>query len=96
MLSPSISRDLFTTDSAFPDTVPVSHLTYMDDSILMSSSYEGMTQLLSTCQEFYFLNNTAANPLNILLSALNHLILTSNFLYHPPLIILLPLLLFTP
>jgi hypothetical protein len=42
-LSPSISRDLFTPDSAFPDTVPISHLTYMDDSTLMSSSYEGMT-----------------------------------------------------
>jgi hypothetical protein len=35
----------------------------MDDSTLISSSHEGMTQLLSTCQEFYFLNNTAANPL---------------------------------
>jgi hypothetical protein len=61
-LSPSISRDLFTSDSAFPETVALSHLTYMDDSTLMSSSYEGMTQLLSTCQEFYFFNNTAANP----------------------------------
>jgi hypothetical protein len=62
MLSSSISRDLFTADSAFPSPVSLSHLTYMDDSTLMSSSYEGMTQLLSTCQKFYFLNNTAANP----------------------------------
>jgi hypothetical protein len=56
-----IPRDFFTIDSVFPDIVSLSHLIYMDDSTLMSSSYEGMTQLLSTCQEFYFLNNTAAN-----------------------------------
>jgi hypothetical protein len=61
-LSSPLSHDLFTIDSSFPDTVSLSHLTYIDDSTLISASYEGMTQLLSTCQEFYFLNNTATNP----------------------------------
>jgi hypothetical protein len=44
----------------------------MDDFTLLSSLYEGMTQLLSTYQEFYFLNNTAANPSKYTLISSEH------------------------
>src|SRR3984957_9742214 len=40
---------------------PVSSLVFMDDSTLVASSKEGMESLLSVTEEFYALNNTAAN-----------------------------------
>ncbi|CAB4431599.1 unnamed protein product [Rhizophagus irregularis] len=41
--------------------VPVTQLTYMDDSTLLSSSLDGLQQLLSIARDFYFLNNITAN-----------------------------------
>src|SRR5437762_2632755 len=39
----------------------ISSLVFMDDSTLISSSKKGMEKLLSITEEFYYLNNTAAN-----------------------------------
>ncbi|CAB4435485.1 unnamed protein product [Rhizophagus irregularis] len=41
--------------------VPITQLTYMDDSTLFSSSLDGLQQLLSIARDFYFLNNITAN-----------------------------------
>ncbi|CAB4431671.1 unnamed protein product [Rhizophagus irregularis] len=41
--------------------VPVTQLTYMDDSTLLSSSLDGLQQLLFIARDFYFLNNITAN-----------------------------------
>jgi hypothetical protein len=41
--------------------VPISQLTYMDDSTLIASSLSGLEQLLSIARDFYFLNNITAN-----------------------------------
>jgi len=39
----------------------ISSLVFMDDSTLVSSSKKGIEKLLSITEEFYYLNNTAAN-----------------------------------
>ena len=39
----------------------ISSLVFMNDSTLVSSSKKGMEKLLSITEEFYYLNNTAAN-----------------------------------
>ncbi|CAB4405832.1 unnamed protein product [Rhizophagus irregularis] len=41
--------------------VPITQLTYMDDFTLLSSSLDGLQQLLSVARDFYFLNNITAN-----------------------------------
>uniref|UniRef100_U9SUU7 Reverse transcriptase domain-containing protein n=1 Tax=Rhizophagus irregularis (strain DAOM 181602 / DAOM 197198 / MUCL 43194) TaxID=747089 RepID=U9SUU7_RHIID len=41
--------------------VPITQLTYMDDSTLIASSLAGLEQLLSIACDFYFLNNITAN-----------------------------------
>ncbi|CAB4434828.1 unnamed protein product [Rhizophagus irregularis] len=41
--------------------VPISQLTYMDDSTLIASSLFRLEQLLSIAHDFYFLNNITAN-----------------------------------
>ncbi|CAB4422049.1 unnamed protein product [Rhizophagus irregularis] len=41
--------------------VPITQLTYMDDSTLFSSFLDGLQQLLSIARDFYFLNNITAN-----------------------------------
>ena len=47
-------------DPATPD-VSTSTLAFMDDTTLISSTIEGLTQMLSTAQEFYSFNNTKIN-----------------------------------
>ena len=42
-------------------SLPVSSLVFMDDSTLVASSKEGLESLLSITEEFYAINNTAAN-----------------------------------
>src|SRR5688572_18813545 len=42
-------------------SVPISQLTYMDDSTLLASSLQGIEYLLSVARDFYFLNNITAN-----------------------------------
>ncbi|PKY12854.1 hypothetical protein RhiirB3_424566 [Rhizophagus irregularis] len=41
--------------------VPITQLTYMDDSTLIAFSLTGLEQLLSIARDFYFLNNITAN-----------------------------------
>jgi hypothetical protein len=41
--------------------VPITQLTYMDDSTLIASSLKGLEHLLSIARDFYFLNNITAN-----------------------------------
>ncbi|GBC25008.2 ribonuclease H-like domain-containing protein [Rhizophagus irregularis DAOM 181602=DAOM 197198] len=41
--------------------LPVSHITFMDDSTLIASSKQGIEDRLSITAEFYTLNNTQAN-----------------------------------
>jgi exonuclease III len=75
----------YITKSDFVDSIPTSsirtssqsinNLTYMDDSTLISSSIEGLTEMLNVAQEFYLMNNTQANP--------NKYILISNMLKRP-------------
>src|SRR5436190_11988965 len=42
-------------------TVATSTLAFIDDTTLISSSIEGLTEMLSTAQEFYNMNNTKIN-----------------------------------
>src|SRR5688572_12292468 len=42
-------------------SVATSTLAYMDDTTLISSSIEGLTQMLTIAQEFYVMNNTKIN-----------------------------------
>ncbi|GBC21155.1 hypothetical protein RIR_jg24234.t1 [Rhizophagus irregularis DAOM 181602=DAOM 197198] len=42
-------------------SLPISHLTFMDDSILVASSKSGIEDCLSITAEFYTLNNVQAN-----------------------------------
>ncbi|GET52910.1 RNA-directed DNA polymerase from mobile element jockey-like [Rhizophagus irregularis DAOM 181602=DAOM 197198] len=47
--------------------LPVSHITFMDDSILIASSKRGIEDRLSITAEFYTLNNTQANSAKYIL-----------------------------
>ena len=42
-------------------SLPISHLTFMDDSTLIASSKSGIEERLSIAAEFYALNNIQAN-----------------------------------
>ncbi|GET56271.1 RNA-directed DNA polymerase from mobile element jockey-like [Rhizophagus irregularis DAOM 181602=DAOM 197198] len=48
-------------------SLPVSHITFMDDSILIASSKRGIEDRLSITAEFYILNNTQANSAKYIL-----------------------------
>ncbi|RIA83699.1 hypothetical protein C1645_833386 [Glomus cerebriforme] len=52
----SLSPYSFHNESVF-----FSNLTYIDDSTLISSSFNGLAKLLNIMEEFYYLNNTSAN-----------------------------------
>ncbi|CAB4420692.1 unnamed protein product [Rhizophagus irregularis] len=53
-------------------SLPVSHLTFMDDSTLIASSKSGIKDRLSITAEFYTLNNVQANSAKyVLLSSSN-------------------------
>ncbi|CAB4404596.1 unnamed protein product [Rhizophagus irregularis] len=53
-------------------SLPVSHLTFMDDSTLIASSKSGIEDRLSITAEFYTLNNVQANSAKyVLLSSSN-------------------------
>ncbi|CAB4406050.1 unnamed protein product [Rhizophagus irregularis] len=41
--------------------IPITQLTYMDDSTLISASLDGLQSLLSIARDFYFINNITAN-----------------------------------
>ncbi|CAB4437106.1 unnamed protein product [Rhizophagus irregularis] len=41
--------------------IPVTQLTYMDDSTLISALLDGLQHLLSIARDFYFINNITAN-----------------------------------
>ncbi|GET59532.1 hypothetical protein RIR_jg1385.t3 [Rhizophagus irregularis DAOM 181602=DAOM 197198] len=47
--------------------LPVSHITFMDDSTLIASSKQGIEDRLSITAEFYTLNNTQANSAKYIL-----------------------------
>ncbi|EXX55892.1 hypothetical protein RirG_221150 [Rhizophagus irregularis DAOM 197198w] len=47
--------------------LPVSHITFMDDSTLIASSKRGIEDRLSITAEFYTLNNTQANSAKYIL-----------------------------
>ncbi|PKB92251.1 hypothetical protein RhiirA5_445401, partial [Rhizophagus irregularis] len=48
-------------------SLPVSHLTFMDDSTLIASSKSGIEDRLSITAEFYTLNNVQANSVKYVL-----------------------------
>ncbi|CAB4419464.1 unnamed protein product [Rhizophagus irregularis] len=59
--SSGIPKDILKINNNEDIAVPISQLTYMDDSTLISSSLDGMENLLSIARDFYFLNNITAN-----------------------------------
>ncbi|CAB4440208.1 unnamed protein product [Rhizophagus irregularis] len=59
--SSGISKDILSINNNEDIAVPISQLTYMDDSTLVSSSLDGLENLLSIARDFYFLNNITAN-----------------------------------
>jgi hypothetical protein len=59
--SSGISKDILSINNNEDIAVPISQLTYMDDSTLISSSFDGLENLLSIARDFYFLNNITAN-----------------------------------
>lgn len=61
--SPSIHSDILAMNNNDQRNlvVPITQLTYMDNSTLLSSSLHGLQHLLSIARDFYFLNNITAN-----------------------------------
>ncbi|CAB4404634.1 unnamed protein product [Rhizophagus irregularis] len=62
-------------------SLPISHLTFMDDSTLIASSKSGIKDCLSITAEFYTLNNVQANSAKyvLLLSSNPSSVVTFNF-----------------
>ncbi|EXX50518.1 hypothetical protein RirG_270100 [Rhizophagus irregularis DAOM 197198w] len=81
VLNQEASDPFFLKSSALQDgspmefeqhSLPVSHLTFMDDSTLIASSKSGIEDRLSITAEFYTLNNVQANSAKyVLLSSSN-------------------------
>ncbi|PKY54936.1 hypothetical protein RhiirA4_474044 [Rhizophagus irregularis] len=59
--SSGIPKNILSINNNEDIAVPISQLTYMDDSTLISSSLDGLNNLLSIARDFYFLNNITAN-----------------------------------
>lgn len=59
--SSGIPADILDINNNKNVIIPISQLTYMDDSTLIASSLMGLEQLLSVARDFYFLNNITAN-----------------------------------
>ncbi|CAB4417327.1 unnamed protein product [Rhizophagus irregularis] len=59
--SSGIFADILAINNNEDVAVPISQLTYMDDSTFIASSLSGLEQLLSVARDFYFLNNIMAN-----------------------------------
>ncbi|EXX73879.1 hypothetical protein RirG_056370 [Rhizophagus irregularis DAOM 197198w] len=75
--SSGIPANILNINNNVDVAVPITQLTYMDDSTLIASSLSGLEQLLSIARDFYFLNNITANFLKyklVFLSAVNNLI----------------------
>ncbi|PKC17717.1 hypothetical protein RhiirA5_405582 [Rhizophagus irregularis] len=75
--SSGIPANILNINNNVDVAVPITQLTYMDDSTLIASSLSGLEQLLSIARDFYFLNNITANFLKYKLvssSAVNNLI----------------------
>ncbi|GET52556.1 reverse transcriptase family protein [Rhizophagus irregularis DAOM 181602=DAOM 197198] len=67
--------------------LPVSHITFMDDSTLIASSKRGIEDRLSITAEFYTLNNTQANSAKYILLSSEQFSQTVEFdLFPSPLI----------
>ncbi|CAB4413084.1 unnamed protein product [Rhizophagus irregularis] len=68
-------------------SLPVSHLTFMDDSTLIASSKSGIEDRLSITAEFYTLNNVQANSAKyVLLSSSNPSSVVSFAIFPSPLV----------
>ncbi|PKY59953.1 hypothetical protein RhiirA4_483126 [Rhizophagus irregularis] len=59
--SSGLSKNILSINNNEDIAVPITQLTYMDDSTLIASSLEGLESLLSIARDFYFLNNITAN-----------------------------------
>ncbi|GBC33470.1 reverse transcriptase family protein [Rhizophagus irregularis DAOM 181602=DAOM 197198] len=59
--SSGIPTDILNINNNENLAIPITQLTYLDNSTLIASSLSGLEQLLSIARDFYFLNNITAN-----------------------------------